>query len=186
MRALERVVAALLLVVLSPPLILIAVAVKISSPGPILFIRPRLGRNEIPFLMYKFRTMYEGSDNNGDSTLLDDPRVTPLGRILRPIHMDEWPQLWNVLKGEMELVGPRPQVPSYYADFRNSECYRQCMSVRPGITGLTQIRGQRWVLNAGRHAQLRVEAYYATRKCFCIDLRIIWMTTRVILAGKSI
>jgi len=186
MKILQRMVAALLLVVLSPFLLLIAVAVKISSSGPVLFIGQRLGRDEVPFLMYKFRTMYEGSEQLGDQTVPNDSRVTPLGRILRPYHADEWPQLWNVLTGEMGLVGPRPQVPSYYAEYRNSARYRQCMSVLPGITGIAQVRGQWWVMKVGRRRQLAVEAFYARRKCFWFDIRLIALTTRVIAAGKSI
>ncbi|HEY4513773.1 MAG TPA: sugar transferase [Candidatus Paceibacterota bacterium] len=186
MKILEQGVAALLLVVLLPFMLLIAVAVKLSSPGPVLFVQKRIGKDGKPFLIYKFRTMEVGAESRGKQTVPDDPRVTAVGRFLRKYHLDEWPQLWNVIIDDMSLVGPRPQVAEYFAGYKHLANYRLYISVRPGIAGLSSVRGQLWVLRAGKRSQLRVEAFYVTHRCFCLILRIIRDTTRIMFAGKSI
>ncbi len=119
------------IIVVSPLLLLIAVAVKITSRGPIFFRQTRIGREFRPFLIVKFRTMHEGLDGPL-ITARGDRRVTALGRLLRLAKMDELPQLWNVLKGEMSLVGPRPEVAKYVEQFR--EDYEEILTVRPGVT----------------------------------------------------
>lgn len=132
-RILDTSAAACGLLFLLPLLAAIALAVRLTSPGPALFAQERLGRGGRTFRMYKFRSMVADADRRGARvTAGGDPRVTPLGRLLRYTKLDELPQLWNVLKGEMSLVGPRPEVPEFAALF--PEQYARILDVRPGIT----------------------------------------------------
>lgn len=121
------------LVVLSPLLLAVAVLLKLADPGPVLFSQERVGRYFRPFRLFKFRTMRVASGTGGPQvTTGGDPRVTPIGRFLRRTKLDELPQLFNVLRGDMSLVGPRPEVPKYVELFRRD--YGEVLSVRPGIT----------------------------------------------------
>ena len=132
-RILDILIAALVLVLVSPLLLLVAVAIKLDSRGPVLFKQERVGRHFKPFRIYKFRTMVAGADRLGPGvTAGNDGRVTRVGRFIRDTKLDELPQLWNVLKGEMSLVGPRPELSRYVRLFE--EDYRQILKVRPGIT----------------------------------------------------
>jgi len=132
------VMSALGLLVLSPLLVLVAVLVKLSSPGPVLFKQERIGRHFRPFMIYKFRSMVpDAPDRGGPITCGEDPRITRIGRILRKTKLDELPQLLNVLRGEMSLVGPRPEVRRYVEMFRPD--YEEILRVRPGITDLASI-----------------------------------------------
>jgi lipopolysaccharide/colanic/teichoic acid biosynthesis glycosyltransferase len=138
-RAFDILMAAAGLVMLSPLLILAALLVKLSSPGPVLFRQQRVGRRFRPFLICKFRTMTQDAPNKGGPiTFGADPRITRVGQVLRKTKIDELPQLINVLKGEMSLVGPRPEVPRYVEMFR--EDYEEILRVRPGITDLASIK----------------------------------------------
>ncbi|HET8604810.1 MAG TPA: sugar transferase [Marmoricola sp.] len=130
----DRLVAGLALLVLTPLLLLIALAVRVSSPGPVVFRQRRVGRHGRTFEIYKFRTMVDGADRMAANVSPDgDPRVTPVGRVLRSWYLDELPQLVNVLKGDMSLVGPRPETPEYVARYTPAE--RAVLSVRPGLAG---------------------------------------------------
>jgi len=131
---LDRGVALLALVVLSPVLLIAAVLVRLSSPGPVIFRQVRVGRHGRPYEIYKFRTMYHSGDSGSAQVSPDgDPRVTRVGRVLRAWYLDELPQLVNVLKGDMGLVGPRPETPEFVALYTPSE--RQVLSVKPGLAG---------------------------------------------------
>jgi lipopolysaccharide/colanic/teichoic acid biosynthesis glycosyltransferase len=119
-------------------LALIALLIRLTSPGPILYRAWRVGRGGREFTLYKFRSMVVGAEKNGPGiTAADDPRITPVGRILRRTKLDELPQLWNVLRGDMSLVGPRPEDPRYVAFYLPEQ--RRVLSVRPGITSLASI-----------------------------------------------
>lgn len=132
-RALDFGAAALGLLLLAPPLLIVAALVKCTSPGPVLFRQERMGRHFRPFWIYKFRTMVADAPARGRAiTVGDDPRITRIGRLLRKTKIDELPQLINVLRGDMSLVGPRPEVPRYVEMFR--EDYEDILQVRPGIT----------------------------------------------------
>ena len=121
------------LVLLSPLFVILTVLVKLTSSGPVFYRQKRVGRNGHIFLIAKFRSMYADADQRGQSiTCAGDPRVTPIGHVLRRLKLDELPQLWNVLQGDMSLVGPRPEVPSYVESYSSSQ--RRVLSVRPGIT----------------------------------------------------
>lgn len=181
------------LVVLLPVILLIAALIKLESKGPVFFRQLRTGLNEVPFEILKFRSMYTNlCDASGVRQTVDnDPRITPLGRILRKTNLDELPQLWNVLIGDMSLVGPRPHVPDMlaagrnYADLVRGYEYRHLM--RPGITGLAQARGlrgptgQRWM--AIRRIVCDVE--YVRQFSLMLDIRIIVRTVLNELKGGT-
>lgn len=156
-RIFDLVAAGVGLVALLPVFAAIALAIKLSSPGPVLFRQQRVGRNGRLFWLYKFRTMRP--DPGGSLlTAAGDPRITPVGRWLRHRKLDELPQLWNVLRGDMSLVGPRPEVPTYVRLYSPEQ--HGVLSVRPGITGPTQVRFRREErLLAAHHDP---EAYYVT------------------------
>jgi lipopolysaccharide/colanic/teichoic acid biosynthesis glycosyltransferase len=136
--AIHSAVAAMLLAVLSPLLALVAVLVRFSSPGPVFHRAIRVGRNGRPFKLYKFRTMVvDGATVGPRITAAGDPRITRIGRLLRRSKLDEFPQLWNVIRGDMRLVGPRPEDPRFVALYRPEQ--RIVLSVAPGITGPAQL-----------------------------------------------
>lgn len=138
-RAFDIVIAALGLAALSPLMLGAAVLVKLTSWGPVLFRQQRIGRGGRPFWVFKFRTMVQDApDKGGPITFGDDPRITPLGKLLRKTKLDELPQLFNVLVGDMSLVGPRPEVSKYVEMFRDD--YEEILRVRPGITDLASIQ----------------------------------------------
>ena len=138
-RTFDIVVSFLGLVVLSPLLMLVALVIKLDSPGPILFRQERIGRGFRPFFIFKFRTMVQDRSGRGRLiTVSDDPRITSAGRFLRKSKIDELPQLINVLKGDMSLVGPRPEVRQYVELFRTD--YEQILKIRPGITDLASLK----------------------------------------------
>ena len=132
-RVLDLVISILGLLALCPLLLLLAIWIKLDSRGPVLYRGKRVGLDGRPFLMYKFRTMVLGAESQGPAvTYKDDPRITKAGRFLRRTKLDELPQLWNVVRGDMSLVGPRPEVPRYVAHYTPEQ--RQVLEVRPGIT----------------------------------------------------
>jgi lipopolysaccharide/colanic/teichoic acid biosynthesis glycosyltransferase len=156
-RAFDLICVTLLLLALWPLMLLIALLVRCSSPGSIFFRQQRVGRDGRLFQMMKFRTMHVAS--GGPSvTAGNDRRITPVGRLLRKTKLDEWPQFFNVLRGDMSLVGPRPEVPEYVQHYTEEQ--RQVLRVRPGITGITQVTFRHEeALLAGRSD---METYYLT------------------------
>ncbi len=137
-RTLDVAASALSLIVLAPAFLLIALGIACSSPGPVLFTQQRVGRNGRLFRIYKFRSMHIAPVAEVE-TWVDDPRIFPFGRVLREYHLDELPQLWNVLLGDMSLVGPRPTLLSQVERYSPRE--RGRLDVRPGLTGLAQVSG---------------------------------------------
>jgi lipopolysaccharide/colanic/teichoic acid biosynthesis glycosyltransferase len=185
------------LLLLSLPVLLAAgVAVRLSSDGPILFRQRRMGRFGKPFEILKFRTMQQGGSSNGDITVGRDPRVTAVGAALRKWKIDELPQLINVLRGEMSLVGPRPDLPHYVA-FYPEELRRIVLSVRPGITDRASIkyRNENELLAAQADPEryyreeimpdkLKIAAEYARHPALSEDIRIILATLGAIVGNR--
>ena len=189
---LDRVVAALALVLVAPLLAALAVAIRLDSRGPVIFKQTRIGLRGAPFTVYKLRTMVTGAEevkhrladsNEFDGVLFkmrEDPRVTRLGRFLRTSSLDEVPQLVNVLKGEMSLVGPRPFLPSETAEMSRDDLRR--LAVRPGITGLWQVSGRSdldWAESAA------LDTYYADNWTLAGDAQIAARTVSAVLGAKG-
>jgi len=161
------------LIALALPFAVIAAAIKIDSRGPVLFRHPRIGRDGRPFVPLKFRTMVSGAISQGLGTTLaeEDPRLTRVGAFLRRWALDELPQLWNVLKGEMSLVGPRPTF-AYQVD--GYDAYqRRRLEVRPGITGWAQINGRNAISWPER---IELDVWYVDHASLWLDLKILLRT----------
>jgi exopolysaccharide biosynthesis polyprenyl glycosylphosphotransferase len=173
--------AALILLLLTAPLwVLIAVAIRLDSPGPVFFVQDRVGRHGKWFRLYKFRTMYAHAPRYAVTVRREgDARVTPVGRWLRRTSLDELPQLLNVLKGEMSLVGPRPEMP--FMVRRNTLAYRRRLQVLPGITGLWQAIAR----NEPLEESLRYDLYYIRHRSFFFDLAILARTAVSVLGGRG-
>lgn len=169
-RIFDIVGAAILLVLLCPILVLTAVAVWLKLGSPILFKQLRPGLGEKPFTMFKYRTMLDARDANGAS-LPDAQRLTKLGGILRSTSLDELPELWNVLKGDMSLVGPRPLLMRYLPLYSTEQAKRHL--VRPGITGWAQINGRNAL---SWEEKFKFDVWYATHHTLLLDLKILLLT----------
>ncbi len=188
------------LICLSPLFGLIALAIKLTSKGPVLFRQERIGQKGSRFVFLKFRSMYDASDpqvhrdyvtrfisgapessRNGVYKLTDDPRITPLGRILRKTSLDELPQFWNVLRGEMSLVGPRPPVP-YEVEAYSIWHRRRLLEAKPGITGLWQVSGRS---RLPFDDMVRLDLQYTRSSSLWLDVRILLQTPRAVLFGAG-
>jgi len=192
-RAIDVVGSAALVVLLAIPLVVIWLAVRLTSPGPAFFRQERVGLCGATFTMWKFRSMYQDAEarraeleaHNEMSggilfKMVDDPRVTPVGRILRRTSLDELPQLWNVLRGDMSLVGPRPCLPSECAKY--SPWHRRRLEAKPGITCLWQVMG-RSEIPFERQVALDVEYIHAQSLWF--DIRILLLTIPAVVRGQG-
>jgi lipopolysaccharide/colanic/teichoic acid biosynthesis glycosyltransferase len=177
----------LVLLFLLPFLLVLGIWVKIDSPGRIFFLQRRVGKNLQEFRIVKFRTMYERDPDNIDQhaekplTNNYDPRVTNTGRFLRRTSLDELPQLWNILMGDMSVVGPRPIIPEQLEAIPQQ--YMSRFQVRPGLTGLSQIRGRRgldWI------AWLQADTEYVDNSNFLYDLILIVQTIYVVFTGRGL
>jgi Undecaprenyl-phosphate glucose phosphotransferase len=176
-RAFDILVAAAGLLVLAPILLIIALGVKISSPGPILFRQKRIGNNNREFTLFKFRSMIVQPCRDSDTrwTQLDDRRVTPFGRFLRRTNLDELPQLWNVLTGDMSIVGPRPEREHFVEKFSlEIPNYRIRHRIKSGITGLAQANG--WRGDTSIKMRIENDLYYLENWSLWLDLKIIFLT----------
>jgi exopolysaccharide biosynthesis polyprenyl glycosylphosphotransferase len=181
-----------LLLVLSPVLLLIALLIKLESPGPVFFLQERIGEQGRRFKMIKFRSMYAEADRRWQEVarrdehgnlihkLEDDPRVTRIGRKLRRTSLDELPQLINVLRGEMSLVGPRPEMPYIAAEYQPWQWQR--FRVPPGITGWWQVNGRS---DKPMHLHTEDDLYYIQNYSFWLDLRILLKTIAVVWQGHG-
>ena len=191
-RAFDVVAAALLLLLVSPVMLAVALAVKLTSRGPVFFVQKRIGLHCHEFRMLKFRTMVDGAEAAQDRLaqaqvgrtflkLARDPRVTPLGRFLRRFSLDELPQLLNVVRGDMSLVGPRPVLPCDFDKFPKQDQLRR-FSMTPGITGLWQVSGRSACSDEER---ISLDLRYADRWCLFLDLTILARTVPVVLSGQG-
>ncbi|MBE6962105.1 MAG: undecaprenyl-phosphate glucose phosphotransferase [Ruminococcaceae bacterium] len=179
-RTIDIIASSLLLILTAPIMLLCAIGVKLSSPGPILFRQERVGLNKKPFQMYKFRSMrVNAAEATGWSSDRDD-RKTKFGSFIRKFSLDEFPQFFNVLKGDMSLVGPRPEVPHYVELFKEDvPLYMVKHQVRPGITGWAQVNGFRG--DTSIQGRIQHDIYYIEHWSLLFDLKILWIT---IFGGK--
>ena len=179
-RGFDIALALLLLVMAAPVLLLLYFYIRTRLGAPVLFTQTRIGKGERKFQLIKFRSMTDARDASG-ALLPDAERLTGLGNFLRSTSLDELPELWNILVGEMSFVGPRPLLPDYLPYYRKEEKIRHQM--RPGITGLAQINGR----NATTwDARLRFDAEYVRDFTLVLDLRILWRTIAVVLKREGI
>ncbi len=179
-----------LIVLLSPLLLVLSILVSIDSKGSILFGQMRVGKNEVPFKLLKFRTMYLGAERNGLLTVgARDSRITPVGFHLRKYKVDELPQLWNVLVGEMSMVGPRPEVPNFTALYNNDQ--KLVLTIKPGITDYASLlyfnenellakstNPEKTYIEIVMPAKLKLNLEYVNKNSMVGDLKIIWATIK--------
>lgn len=189
----DRFVAAWILLAISPLLAATALAVALTSRGPVFYSQERIGEDGEPFTMWKFRSMYPDADSKLAQLLKEqgkendplfkpdpDPRITPVGRFIRKYSIDELPQLWNVLVGDMSLVGPRPQRQAE-VDLYPGGAERRLLC-KPGLTGLWQVSGRS---NLAWDEAIRLDLYYVENWSFTLDLLLLWRTSGVVLAGEG-
>jgi exopolysaccharide biosynthesis polyprenyl glycosylphosphotransferase len=186
-RILDIVVAVLALVVFAPFAAAIAIAVACGGGGPILFRQVRSGEAGKTFTMVKFRTMVADAERDGAVWASDhDPRITPIGRFLRKTRLDEIPQFWNVLRGEMSIVGPRPERPEYL-DYLQREVpfWNRRLLLKPGITGWAQVHHAYSDDVRGAARKLAYDLYYLKHRSFGLDLLIVFTTFKIVLSGRG-
>lgn len=193
-RLIDYSVAISIIVLFLPFWLIIAILIKIGSPGPVLYKTTVIGYREKEFVWYKFRSMYHNSDDQihrnlvkeiaegkrGGQKLQNDPRITPIGRWLRKYSIDEFPQLINVLKGQMSLVGPRPVLPYEYELL--DDWQKERFTVLPGMTGLWQVRGRNKV---NFNDQYVLDIYYVRNRSVALDMEILFSTISIVLSGKT-
>ena len=179
-RIFDILVAALALVLLSPVILILALLVRSKLGSPVLFCQTRPGLGGQPFAMLKFRTMTDQKDASGN-LLPDGERLTSFGRWLRASSLDELPELWNVLKGDMSLVGPRPLLMEYLPLYTTEQARRH--DVRPGITGWAQINGRNAISWDEKFA---LDVWYVDNRTFWLDIKILWLTVKKVLVRDGI
>ena len=165
------------IILASPVMLIFSIIIKVTSPGPLIFKQERVGLHNKPFMMYKFRSMVEQDESSEKKawTVRDDPRVTKVGRIMRKTSIDELPQLFNVLKGEMSLVGPRPERPFFVEKFQEEiPRYMVKHQVRPGMTGWAQIHGLRGDTSIIK--RIEYDLYYIENWTLGLDIKILFLT----------
>lgn len=181
-RCFDVILSGLLLLLLAVPMIVIGIAVKVTSPGPALYSQERLGMDGEQIKIYKFRTMVFDSEIDTIRWSYDeDPRVTPLGRILRKYHIDELPQLWDIFRGVLSFVGPRPEREVFYDAFETYiHGFRERLKVKPGLTGLAQVTGGSLM---PPEEKIVCDIEYIRNRSFVLDLKLM-IRTAVVVLGK--
>ncbi len=180
---LDRALAALALALTAPVLVLAALAVRLETPGPALYRQRRVGRGGEPFELLKLRTMVSGAEWLGAGIAVDegDPRITRVGAALRRLSLDELPNLVNVLRGEMALVGPRPIIPAQVEQYTDRQ--RRRLEVRPGITGWAQVNGR---ASLPWHERIELDVWYVDHRSLALDLEILARTVRLLVSGRGL
>ena len=179
-RLLDIVLSGVALILLSPILLIVAVLVRIKLGSPVLFKQERPGKNEKIFTLYKFRTMTDEKDENGQ-LLPDEVRLTSFGKMLRSTSLDELPELLNIFKGEMSIIGPRPLLVKYLPLYNEEQKHRH--DVRPGLTGLAQINGRNAIT---WEKKFEYDLEYVNHLSFVMDWKIFWGTVRAVLKREGI
>jgi exopolysaccharide biosynthesis polyprenyl glycosylphosphotransferase len=183
-RLIDLTLAGILLMVASPLMLVVALLIKLDSKGPIFFMQERLGQKGKPFTIIKFRTMFQGAENNGPVwTDHNDPRITRIGRFIRKLRLDELPQLWNIIRGEMSFIGPRPLAHTSYMD--NIDFYKYRTLVKPGITGWAQVTFPEGLTIDSTQEKLKYDLYYIKNIGFLLDLAILLKTVRTVIFGQG-
>lgn len=181
-RAFDIAVSGTLLLLASPILLATYIAVRATSPGPAFFTQIRAGYQGRPFKIYKFRSMDMTTKvDPNQQVYLDDPRITRVGHFIRRYKIDELPQLWNILRGDMSLIGPRPTLPEHVAMYKPGQFRR--LSVTPGLTGWAQVHGNIMLPIDERIAH---DLWYVDNRSFWVDLKILFMTASVVLFGEKV
>jgi lipopolysaccharide/colanic/teichoic acid biosynthesis glycosyltransferase len=183
MRALDLVLGFVGSLVTAPVVGLLAIAIRLESPGHPIYRQSRVGKDGAPFEIYKLRTMVRGAEFTGAGLAVQegDDRITRIGALLRRYSLDELPNLWNVLRGEMALVGPRPTVPVQVEQY--SERQRGRLRVKPGITGWAQVNGR---ASLPWKERIELDLYYVEHRSVALDLRILMRTARLVLTGQGL
>jgi len=191
-RTMDIVASSLAIIALSPILIAVAILVKLTSRGPMLYVQHRVGRGGQPFRMVKFRSMYRDAHDRRDEhvhqnmhqgpifKIRDDPRVTPIGRAIRRLSIDELPQFFHVLKGDMSLVGPRPPLPEEFLDYTDRE--RQRLLVKPGLTCIWQVSGRS---DVDFHTWIDMDLEYIETWSLWLDVKLLAKTLPAVLSGRG-
>jgi lipopolysaccharide/colanic/teichoic acid biosynthesis glycosyltransferase len=182
-RAVDILVSALALLLSAPLLAAAMLAVRLETPGPALYSQRRAGRGGRAFQLLKLRTMVDGAEHIGAGLAVDadDPRVTRVGALLRRTSLDELPNLINVLRGEMSLIGPRPTLPVQVAQY--SERQRGRLAIKPGLTGWAQVNGRASLPWSER---IELDLYYVEHRSLALDLQILWRTLALVLRGAGL
>jgi len=181
----DRLLSALLLLVFAPVMLICALIIKLTSKGPVFYKQERVGQNEKLFWLYKFRTMIDKAEAATGPVLAteDDQRITPIGRFLRRYRLDELPQLFNILKGEMSFVGPRPERPFFVKQFKKSiPGYAERFLIKPGLTGLAQVSGSYATTPANK---LKYDLIYLYNQSLFLDIKILFSTFKVVLTASG-
>ena len=184
-RLIDLTISLLALTILSVPFVIIAIAIKLTSPGPVFYRQERMGLDRQPFSVLKFRSMNQDAERDTGPvwTRENDPRRTVVGSFLRRFSIDELPQLWNVLRGQMSLVGPRPERPFFVEQFRNKvPQYMLRHKVKSGLTGLAQVNG--WRGNTSIEKRIEYDLYYIENWSMALDFKIIWLTVVRVLSHR--
>ena len=187
-RLFDFLVASLGLILLSPLFLIVSLLIKIDSPGPAFFKQERVGKDGKIFKMWKFRTMRPNAELETGPVWAeeDDPRVTPLGRFLRKNHIDELPQFINIFKGEMSLIGPRPERPVFVEKINGHiPHYNKRLKVKPGITGLAQVRYRYGASIKDAAKKLKYDLLYIKKMCWMLEMRILFWTVGRVLSGEG-
>ena len=187
-RVVDIAIALVLVVMAAPVMIVVAAAIRLSGAGPIFYTQERIGLHNRPFNVVKFRSMVHGAEDNSGPVWasVEDPRVTGVGKWLRRWRLDELPQLFNVLKGDMSLVGPRPERSVFVNEFLTAvPMYNQRHGLRPGITGWGQIHYDYAASREQTREKLEYDLFYVKNASFLLDLAILLRTTRTLVAGQG-
>ena len=179
-RILDVLLSGCALIVLSPVLLIVAVLVRTKLGSPVIFCQERPGKDEKIFKMYKFRSMSDARDENGE-LLPDEVRLTKFGRALRATSLDELPELWNIFKGDMSIVGPRPLLVKYLPRYNEEQHHRH--DVTPGLTGWAQVNGRNAL---SWEDKFRLDVWYCEHVSFSLDVKVIFLTVKCVLHHEGI